>query len=121
MAVSPMQAARAAALSDEQLLAECELSFFVGSGPGGQHRNKTSTAVRLVHTPTGLTVTATERRSQLQNRAAALERLREQLAKLAFVPKKRIPTKPSKGAKRRRLADKKHQGEKKKERGGATW
>ena len=76
MSVSPQQAARAAALSDEVLLLECEEQFFIASGPGGQHRNKTETGVRLIHKPTGFTVTATERRSQLQNRGAALERLR---------------------------------------------
>jgi ribosome-associated protein len=71
------QAARAAlALDDEALLAACEVSTFVGGGPGGQHRNKTASAVRLVHPPTGVTVTATERRSQAQNRGTAIERLR---------------------------------------------
>lgn len=116
MPVTPKEAARALALEDEALLAECELSFFVGPGPGGQHRNKTSTAVRLVHTPTGLRITATERRSQTQNRAAALERLRELLRKLAYVAPKRIATKPTKGSQRRRLDEKKRQGEKKRNR-----
>ena len=52
-------------LDDEALEAQCELSFFVASGPGGQHRNKTESGVRLTHRPTELSVTATERRSQL--------------------------------------------------------
>ena len=72
-------ARRARALTDDALLGECEETFFVGSGPGGQHRNKTESGVRLAHPPTGVTVTATERRSQLQNRGAALERLRARL------------------------------------------
>ena len=41
MSVSPQQAARAVALSDEALMLECEEQFFIASGPGGQHRNKT--------------------------------------------------------------------------------
>ncbi|HTN54342.1 MAG TPA: peptide chain release factor-like protein, partial [Anaeromyxobacter sp.] len=73
-------ARRALALPDDAFLAECEETFFVAGGPGGQHRNKTESGVRLLHRPTGILVTATERRSQLQNRTAALERLRERLA-----------------------------------------
>ena len=106
-------ARRAQALSDEALVAECEVEFFVAGGPGGQHRNKTSTGVRLSHPPTELSVTATERRSQLMNRAAALERLRRGLAALSFVPTPRRKTKPSRGSKQRRLDAKKHAGMKK--------
>jgi ribosome-associated protein len=111
-------ARRAGALPDEALLAECEEAFFVGSGPGGQHRNKTESAVRLVHRPTGVTVTATERRSQLQNRDAALARLRERLGALAHRPKPRRPTKPTRGSKERRIAEKKRRGERKATRRG---
>ena len=118
MSVSPQQAARAAALSDEVLLLECEEQFFIASGPGGQHRNKTETGVRLIHKPTGFTVTATERRSQLQNRGAALERLRAAFVKMSYVPEKRIATKPSRGSKRRRLEGKRINSEKKQGRRG---
>ncbi len=63
-------------LSDEELLAECELQFLRRSGPGGQHRNKTETAVLLRHAKTGLSAEANERRSQADNRSVALFRLR---------------------------------------------
>ena len=111
-------ALRARKLTDEKLLAECEESFFVASGPGGQHRNKTESGVRLSHPLTELTVTATERRSQVQNRGVALERLKEGLRALTFVPKKRRPTRPTKGSQRRRLEGKKHASEKKANRRG---
>jgi hypothetical protein len=67
-------------LSDPQLLAECEVDTYRGPGPGGQKRNKTDSAVRLRHKPTGLIVIAGESRSQHENRARALKRLREALA-----------------------------------------
>lgn len=110
-------AARAAlALGDEALLGACEVNTFVGGGPGGQHRNKTASAVRLVHPPTRVTVTATERRSQAQNRSAALDRLRAALVALSRVKKPRRPTRPSRGAKERRLEAKKRLGRRKAER-----
>lgn len=115
---TPHDFARAAALSDDALLLECDEAFFIASGPGGQHRNKTETGVRLAHRPTGITVTATERRSQLQNRGEALERLRAVLVKKSYVEPKRIATKPGKGAKRRRLEGKRHTSEKKQNRRG---
>jgi protein subunit release factor B len=111
-------ARRALALDDEALLAECEEAFFVGGGPGGQHRNKTESGVRLAHRPTGVTVTATERRSQLQNRGAALERLRARLAALAHEARPRRATRPTRGSKERRLATKRHAGRRKADRSG---
>src|SRR5579872_1446837 len=62
-------------LSDSQLLAQCEVDTYRASGPGGQKRNKTSSAVRLRHLPTGLIVIAEESRSQHENKAKALKRL----------------------------------------------
>lgn len=116
MSTSPArrQAALAAlALDDEALLNACEVDYFIASGPGGQHRNTTASGVRLTHPPTELSVTATERRSQTQNKGVALERLREGLKALTFVPKVRKATKPSAGSKRRRLEGKKRTSEKK--------
>ncbi len=69
-----------AALSDEELLAQCELSLGRTGGPGGQHRNKVSTAVELIHLPTGVHARATERRSVGENRPVAIKRLRLALA-----------------------------------------
>ncbi len=66
-------------LTDGQLLAQCEVDTYRASGPGGQKRNKTSSAIRLRHVPTGLKVIAEESRSQHENRQRALRRLRESL------------------------------------------
>src|SRR6266481_7884822 len=68
-----------AALSDAQLLAQCDVDTYRASGPGGQKRNKTSSAVRLRHGPSGLRVIAEESRSQHENRERALRRLRQAL------------------------------------------
>ncbi len=65
---------------DARLIAECQLDRYRASGPGGQHRNRTESAIRLTHRPTGIVVTATERRSQHENRAKAADRLRQAIA-----------------------------------------
>ncbi|MDA1062369.1 MAG: peptide chain release factor-like protein, partial [Chloroflexi bacterium] len=67
-------------LDDAALLAQCEFDRFRASGPGGQKRNVTDSAVRLRHRPTGLAATASESRSQHENRRSALTRLRRTLA-----------------------------------------
>ena len=64
----------------EELLRDCELRTQRRSGPGGQHRNKTSSGVFLTHRPTQIVAEATERRSQARNRAVAVGRLRYRLA-----------------------------------------
>ncbi len=71
----PLPRATWAALTPVQLLAQCEVDTYRASGPGGQKRNKTSSAVRLRHPPTGLLVIAEESRSQHENKARALDRL----------------------------------------------
>src|SRR3990170_1412291 len=68
------------ALTDAQLLAQCEVDTYRASGPGGQKRNKTESAVRLRHRPSGLIVIAEESRSQPENKARALRRLRKAMA-----------------------------------------
>src|SRR5262245_31308052 len=66
-------------LSDAQLLDQCAVDTYRASGPGGQKRNKTSSAVRIRHLPSGLIVIAEESRSQHENRVRALRRLRQAL------------------------------------------
>ncbi|MBM4109202.1 MAG: peptide chain release factor-like protein [Phycisphaerae bacterium] len=69
-----------AALPDDELLKDVEESRSRASGPGGQHRNKVETRATLVHTPTGVSAQAGERRSLQENRKVALFRLRLALA-----------------------------------------
>ncbi|KAI7737106.1 hypothetical protein M8C21_013314 [Ambrosia artemisiifolia] len=67
-------------MSDEKLLSQCVMDTYKASGPGGQHRNKRESAVRIKHIPTGIVAQASEDRSQHKNRASALARLRSLLA-----------------------------------------
>ena len=69
-----------ATLHPDRLLESCGLRTQRRSGPGGQHRNKTSSGAFLHYPPTNTTAEATERRSQADNRKVALERLRFRLA-----------------------------------------
>jgi hypothetical protein len=73
-------------LDDAALFAQCEFDRFRASGPGGQKRNRTESAVRLRHRPSGLQSEAVESRSQHENRARALRRLRRSLALTARAP-----------------------------------
>src|SRR4029077_2840595 len=66
-------------LTDERLLEQCAIDTYRASGPGGQKRNKTSSAVRIRHLPSGIIVIAEESRSQHENRVRALRRLRQAL------------------------------------------
>ena len=85
--------------SDEDLLRECEIETFRASGPGGQHVNKTESAVRLRHLPSGLVVTCREERSQHQNKAVCLHKLRKKVEQLNNRPAKRVPTRVPRSAK----------------------
>lgn len=92
--------------SDEDLLRECEVQTFRSSGPGGQHVNKTESAVRLKHLPSGVVVTSQEERSQHRNKALCLQRLRRKVAQMNYRPAKRVPTRISGAAKNRTLEEK---------------
>jgi hypothetical protein len=67
-------------LEPAKLLEECDVRHVVRGGPGGQHRNKTASAVILKHVPTSVVAEAGERRDQSVNLRRALFRLRVQLA-----------------------------------------
>jgi protein subunit release factor B len=89
--------------SDQDLLRECEIETFRASGPGGQHVNKTETAVRLKHLPSGLAVTSRDERSQYRNKASCLRKLRERVAQLNHRPATRVPTRVPRSSKNRTL------------------
>ena len=67
-------------LPESLLLEQCLVRRTRHTGPGGQHRNKVETAIEIVHTPTGITTFAAERRSQEANRQVAVFRMRLLLA-----------------------------------------
>src|SRR5215210_7618716 len=92
--------------SDVELLRECLVDTFRSSGPGGQHVNKTESAVRLKHLPTGLVVTCQEERSQHRNKAICLQKLRERVARLNHRPARRVPTRIPRSARNRTLEEK---------------
>ena len=103
----------------DSLERDCDVEFFIGSGPGGQHRNKVETGVRLVHRPSGIMVTATERRSQHANREAAFERMEARLQELQRVVEPRKETRPTKASRVRRLEAKRQQSLRKRQRSTA--
>ncbi len=92
--------------SDEDLLRECEVETFRSSGPGGQHVNKTESAVRLRHTRSGVVVTSQAERSQHRNKALCLQKLRKKIERLNYRPARRVPTKVPAGVKSRVLEEK---------------
>ncbi|GAC1365095.1 MAG: hypothetical protein NVS2B12_32400 [Ktedonobacteraceae bacterium] len=100
----------------ESLERDCDLEFFIGSGPGGQHRNKVESGVRLTHRPSGLVVTATERRSQHANRDVAFERMAERLQERQRVRTPRTKTRPTMASRERRLTTKRLDSMRKKSR-----
>ncbi len=104
--------------------------FTRAGGPGGQHVNRTSSAVQLHHGPSGIEVRAEGERSQLRNRIAAREQLIDRIetaraeaeaARVAAREKvRRQRRRPSKGARRRNAANKRRRGAVKRLRGRVT-
>ena len=102
--------------TDEELLKECAISSFRASGKGGQHVNVTDSAVRLLHKPTGLTVTSQKERSQFLNKKECLQKLRKLVQKLNYRKPKRVPTRMPKHVKVKNRFEKEKHSEKKKRR-----
>ncbi len=94
--------------TDREILeGQVRIDTYRASGPGGQHVNKTNSAIRLTHLPSGVVAIAQDSSSQFRNKDIAFERLIEKLKKLNHVPKKRLATKPSRASKERRIDEKK--------------
>jgi len=127
----PLRVTRTCVIAHDDL----EWSYSGSGGPGGQHANTSNTRVELRFdigaSPSlgprqrarlierlgpRVRVVASERRSQLQNRNLALERLRDRLAEALHVDPPRVATRPSRAAKRARVEDKRRLGERKKAR-----
>ena len=101
---------------DDALLAECKVETFRSSGKGGQHANKTESAVRLTHIKSGIQVTCQDERSQYLNKIKCIKELRLRIKKYNYKPPIRIQTKPTRGSVERRLSSKKHKSKKKENR-----
>ena len=90
----------------ERLLRQCDVETYRSSGPGGQKKNKTESSVRIRHRPSGIVRIATESRSQARNRLVALERVYKALEARARRRTPRIPTRPTRAARERRVDEK---------------
>jgi peptide chain release factor 1 len=95
----------------ERLARECEIRAYRSSGPGGQHKNKTESSVRVTHLPSGIVRIATEHRSQMRNRRLALERVWKELERRARPRKTRVATRATRASHEARLGAKRRTGE----------
>ncbi len=71
-------------------MADVRVDYFRSSGAGGQHINKTSSAVRMTHNPTGIVVSCQTQRSQLQNKETCLRMLRSKLFELEMEKREKL-------------------------------
>src|SRR5205823_119873 len=127
----PLRVTRSCVIPPDEL----EWRFSGSGGPGGQHANTSNTRVELVFDIAAseslgprqrarllerlgprVRVVTSERRSQLQNRELALERLRDRIANALHVEPPRVATRPSRASKRARVEQKRRQGERKRTR-----
>lgn len=99
--------------SDTDLLKECRIESYKSSGSGGQHVNKTESAVRLTHIPSGIVTYSQQERSQLLNKKICLDKLRKKIEILNYRKPKRIKTKISKSVKAKNKVRKTKNSEKK--------
>ena len=104
----------------KKLKKETRIDCFKSSGPGGQHKNKTMSCVRLFHKPTGIRVVGTESRSQIRNRDLAFKRLQVKLMELNIKEKERILTKKPRYVKEKILQKKKFRSQRKQSRKGVS-
>src|SRR4051812_50147064 len=86
----------------ETLEREVETDVFRASGPGGQHVNKTESALRLTHPPSGVVVIAQDSSSQHRNRETAFGPLVEARERPTYVPKNGVATNPTPGPRKPR-------------------
>ena len=99
--------------SDKELLKACRVDVMKSTGPGGQSVNTTDSAVRITHKESGITTLSRRERSQLQNKQAALARLRKRLEENNAEEKPRRATKPTKSSDERRLEEKRQRSQQK--------
>jgi ribosome-associated protein len=116
-------------------LSELRWRFSRSGGPGGQHANTSDTRAEVIFDVESspslgprqrqrllakigpeVRAVASDERSQARNRELALQRLKARIAGALFIEKQRTATRPTKGSKERRLADKKRQSERKRSR-----
>ena len=71
-------------INDDDLLAECKIETYRSSGKGGQHANKTESAVRLTHIKSGLQVMCQDNRSQHLNKIKCIKELRKRIKQLNY-------------------------------------
>ncbi|MFH1691265.1 MAG: peptide chain release factor-like protein [Candidatus Omnitrophota bacterium] len=100
-------------------LKDLRIEYYKSSGPGGQHKNKRCTAVRVTHILTGLCAVGQQERSQAMNKALALARLEKKITAANRRKKPRVPTRTPRAVKERILEWKKKRKAKKQARSRA--
>ncbi len=98
---------------DKELLELCDIQTFCSSGSGGQHVNRTNSAVRLVFRPCGIAVVSQQERSQYLNKMLCLKKLREKISRLNYRKPTRIPTSIPFHKKQKAVTQKKEHSKKK--------